>query len=357
MTFNEIALELWIAFELVSSSYWKQHAHNDWRFVHCCELLSNLYLRHIENNLHNNALGIGLLWIAFELVSSSYWKQLRKYMVPIGCGCELLSNLYLRHIENNCARHPLADQQVVNCFRTCIFVILKTTKMSEVELPKSCELLSNLYLRHIENNEEEREKLWLELWIAFELVSSSYWKQQSWSALGCTVGCELLSNLYLRHIENNLLKYSVYATNVVNCFRTCIFVILKTTPGRIPVALPRLWIAFELVSSSYWKQQRQRPRSERARCELLSNLYLRHIENNPYGTYYGVHMLWIAFELVSSSYWKQPKYKLGGICVSCELLSNLYLRHIENNIEAGERTAELVVNCFRTCIFVILKTT
>ena len=84
-------------------------------------------------------------------------------MVPIGCGCELLSNLYLRHIENNCARHPLADQQVVNCFRTCIFVILKTTKMSEVELPKSCELLSNLYLRHIENNEEEREKLWLEL--------------------------------------------------------------------------------------------------------------------------------------------------------------------------------------------------
>ena len=41
---------------------------------------------------------------------------------------------------------------VVNCFRTCIFVILKTTRQQAEEIGTRCELLSNLYLRHIENN-------------------------------------------------------------------------------------------------------------------------------------------------------------------------------------------------------------
>ena len=50
--------------------------------------------------------------------------------------CELLSNLYLRHIENNKAETNNIDENVVNCFRTCIFVILKTTQ-NIVPLPRS----------------------------------------------------------------------------------------------------------------------------------------------------------------------------------------------------------------------------
>ena len=379
---QSLKLQLWIAFELVSSSYWKQLRVTLIWSVGGCELLSNLYLRHIENNV--GFLHYGLysvvncfrtcifvilkttiftehkedieLWIAFELVSSSYWKQL--------------------HINN------VRFVFVVNCFRTCIFVILKTTPNLKVWQGPRCELLSNLYLRHIENNEEEREKLWIKLWIAFELVSSSYWKQRSNYTENTVLRCELLSNLYLRHIENN-----------------------QTDKEREEITL---WIAFELVSSSYWKQQASARLPNTPRCELLSNLYLRHIENNQIGllifplpvvncfrtcifvilkttlsdkpysvgccellsNLYLRHIennerkwklieneLWIAFELVSSSYWKQPYLYNYAKRNRCELLSNLYLRHIENNLWASRGLFWYVVNCFRTCIFVILKTT
>ena len=66
--------------------------------------------------------------------------------------CELLSNLYLRHIENNPSINLVESVLVVNCFRTCIFVILKTTRQKKSANKCGCELLSNLYLRHIENN-------------------------------------------------------------------------------------------------------------------------------------------------------------------------------------------------------------
>ena len=145
-----------------------------------------------------------MLWIAFELVSSSYWKQ-RNYCTISGWGsCELLSNLYLRHIENNSPSCCIQQCYVVNCFRTCIFVILKTTRGVIQKQP-------------------------LRLWIAFELVSSSYWKQHRFFNPPVAKRCELLSNLYLRHIENNLLMLHRRNFYVVNCFRTCIFVILKTT--------------------------------------------------------------------------------------------------------------------------------
>ena len=199
----------------------------------------------------------------------------------------------------------LSSTSVVNCFRTCIFVILKTTIKNRNFLEISCELLSNLYLRHIENNSKSTKN---------------------------------------------------YGSIVVNCFRTCIFVILKTTHTWLVLLELRLWIAFELVSSSYWKQQMDRTISyqyvvncfrtcifvilkttdqattcQENGCELLSNLYLRHIENNSEAVGGHAAQLWIAFELVSSSYWKQPQ----------KLINH----------------AMYVVNCFRTCIFVILKTT
>ena len=96
--------------------------------------------------------------------------------------CELLSNLYLRHIENNHGNAECIQRAVVNCFRTCIFVILKTTTQINQAKANRCELLSNLYLRHIENNQ-----------------------------------------------NISLMRKQI----VVNCFRTCIFVILKTTVGAM----------------------------------------------------------------------------------------------------------------------------
>ena len=171
---------LWIAFELVSSSYWKQplnNSHNSSCVVNCFRTCIFVILK----TTHRWKRPCWpWLWIAFELVSSSYWKQ-QTPSVPnyLPC-CELLSNLYLRHIENNLPLSRLLCIIVVNCFRTCIFVILKTTcRAPKTQLHR----------------------------------------------------CELLSNLYLRHIENNMCLYPIMMRNVVNCFRTCIFVILKTTVG------------------------------------------------------------------------------------------------------------------------------
>ena len=283
--------QLWIAFELVSSSYWKQLMRSAWWLQVCCELLSNLYLRHIENNILASKKLQALLWIAFELVSSSYWKQPLTNECHFFFSCELLSNLYLRHIENNTKFKLGVPVAVVNCFRTCIFVILKTTIDVVSKNPAT-------------------------LWIAFELVSSSYWKQQFFYKVIPNTCCELLSNLYLRHIENNCVRPSSIFWEVVNCFRTCIFVILKTTNISNIVT----WFS----------------------CELLSNLYLRHIENNDSRSRLNEVKLWIAFELVSSSYWKQLVVPLKIPFISCELLSNLYLRHIENNaLKAKDWSAKL----------------
>ena len=220
------------------------------------------------------------MWIAFELVSSSYWKQRIAGKGKQSDSCELLSNLYLRHIENNTVAWRLSSTSVVNCFRTCIFVILKTTIKNRNFLEISCELLSNLYLRHIENNSKSTKN---------------------------------------------------YGSIVVNCFRTCIFVILKTTHTWLVLLELRLWIAFELVSSSYWKQQMDRTIS----YQYVVNCFRTCI-----------------FVILKTTDQATTCQENG-----CELLSNLYLRHIENNVTIALYQDGEVVNCFRTCIFVILKTT
>ena len=197
-------------------------------------------------------------------------------------------------------------RKVVNCFRTCIFVILKTT----------------------EAKTEAEEVL---LWIAFELVSSSYWKQLHTQKCRKRLSCELLSNLYLRHIENNTFAAYICTGRVVNCFRTCIFVILKTTAKKLMITSIMLWIAFELVSSSYWKQRVKQKQNDMKVVNCFRTCIFVILKTTKTLFWGRKWELWIAFELVSSSYWKQQLRTKMLNAVSCELLSNLYLRHIENN--------------------------
>ena len=197
----------------------------------------------------------------------------------------------------------------------------------------------------------------MQLWIAFELVSSSYWKQRSNKSAQSSTRCELLSNLYLRHIENNLQMLPLRNCYVVNCFRTCIFVILKTTDLYLQCQTKTLWIAFELVSSSYWKQPIRLYNGALHSCELLSNLYLRHIENNCVKNANNKTHVVNCFRTCIFVILKTTKIRTSFTKPCCELLSNLYLRHIENNRAKKTYWVSTVVNCFRTCIFVILKTT
>ena len=143
------------------------------------------------------------------------------------------------------------------------------------------------------------------LWFAFKLISLSYWIQPIQHCSWAILSCDLLSNLYLCHIEysdNGILIIPVF---VVICFQTYIFVILNTA----------------CLSLINWKPA-----------------------------------LWFAFKLISLSYWIQLIIKYCNIMTRCDLLSNLYLCHIEYSHDGGSRRALPVVICFQTYIFVILNT-
>ena len=145
--------------------------------------------------------------------------------------CDLLSKLYLWHIENSEMRWILSYVCVVICFQNCIFDISKTVlfRMTDNEL--------------------------------------------------C---CDLLSKLYLWHIENSCLAMLTCCRVVVICFQNCIFDISKTVRTFVGVNPSQLWFAFKIVSLTYRKQCVYHSCTSFPRCDLLSKLYLWHIENSRF---------------------------------------------------------------------------
>ena len=144
-----------------------------------------------------------LLWFAFKLISLSYWIQLTE-TVEDGKG-------------------------VVICFQTYIFVILNTALPRLIDVKIGCDLLSNLYLCHIE-----------------------YSRRCGSQRHGRS--CDLLSNLYLCHIEYSTEDVCCRVCSVVICFQTYIFVILNTAISLWRCGSVMLWFAFKLISLSYWIQ-------------------------------------------------------------------------------------------------------
>ena len=92
-------------------------------------------------------------------------------------------------------------------------------------------------------------------------------------------------------------------------------------------------------------------------CGLLSIYYLWHTENNGYAKRLLYILLWFAFNLLSLTYWKQRINILFLPLISCDLLSIYYLWHTENNGGWCLLIRCVVVICFQSIIFDILKTT
>ena len=113
--------------------------------------------------------------------------------------------------------------------------------------------------------------------------------------------CELLSNLYLCIGWHSLTLPKTNASGVVNCFQICIFVSDDTARRGLGTPNGRLWIAFKFVS-----------------------LYRM----------------------------TQPSIICLNPCVSCELLSNLYLCIGWHSCLFVSKQLIIVVNCFQICIFV-----
>ena len=118
-----------------------------------------------------------------------------------------------------------------------------------------------------------------------------------------------------------------------------------------------LWFAFNLLSLTYWKQLiRVKPLLTLC-CDLLSIYYLWHTENNKQRLQTSGNQLWFAFNLLSLTYWKQPLLPDFQCGIRCDLLSIYYLWHTENNSVARKMKEDIVVICFQSIIFDILKTT
>ena len=137
-------------------------------------------------------------------------------------------------------------------------------------------------------------KLTSRLWIAYKLLSLSYWKQFRWRQQPTELCCELLINYYLCHTGNSKRPIDIWAL--------------------------LLWIAYKLLSLSYWKQWAQARCRGQQRCELLINYYLCHTGNSS-------------------------NIFLENSRVGCELLINYYLCHTGNSFGEGSSQRSYVVNC------------
>ena len=137
----------------------------------------------------------------------------------------------------------------------------------------------------------------------------------------------------------------------MNCFQICIFAgDLATTP-MITGKYFLLWIAFKFVSLQEIWQHFGLSLLFCLSCELLSNLYLCRRFGNAVMSSLRKLWLWIAFKFVSlQEIWQLNTQRMPKQ-YSCELLSNLYLCRRFGNPMPKQGSCETVVNCFQICIF------
>ena len=137
----------------------------------------------------------------------------------------------------------------MNCFQFCIFAVLFTTLVKALEIVKK-------------------------LWIAFNFVSLQCYLQRFKFAVVPSIGCELLSILYLCSVIYNIYSLTTSKVRVVNCFQFCIFAVLFTTLCVYLKTITGLWIAFNFVSLQCYLQHDYEWANYECGCELLSILYL-----------------------------------------------------------------------------------
>ena len=333
--------QLWFTFKFVSLNHWKQQKRERIQRQISCDLLSNLYLWTIGNNIYISTLFHKTVVIYFQICIFEPLETTTKIRKIFDTSCDLLSNLYLWTIGNNGLFFIFTHSCVVIYFQICIFEPLETTNFCMVNSTlllwftfkfvslnhwkqlrflqsvggNCCDLLSNLYLWTIGNNNHtlRKPKWWVviyfqicifeplettslclipyfdSLWFTFKFVSLNHWKQPLIVASSNSLGCDLLSNLYLWTIGNNNTSMQYALDAVVIYFQICIFEPLETTFALCNILKEMLWFTFKFVSLNHWKQLRMADYIHITGCDLLSNLYLWTIGNNsPCVCHFGV---------------------------------------------------------------------
>ena len=195
------------------------------------------------------------LWIAF--IFQYLWdtkQQVGKSILEAAC-CELLSFFSIFGIQNNFKVKYIIEFLVVNCFHFSVSLGYKTTE----------------YLLF------EYETM---LWIAF--IFQYLWdtKQLKNYYLRTKLCCELLSFFSIFGIQNNILRFQLLTSSVVNCFHFSVSLGYKTTHLQNQFQAQQLWIAF--IFQYLWdtKQLYLSKWNTEKGCELLSFFSIFGIQNN-----------------------------------------------------------------------------
>ena len=167
----------------------------------------------------------------------------------------------------------------------------------------------------------------------------------------------MLSIYYLWHTENNSAVPVELLPIVVICFQSIIFDILKTTCNRFSAGYEPLWFAFNLLSLTYWKQQPSIILLIHSRCDLLSIYYLWHTENNMNDKLLCIGIVVICFQSIIFDILKTTK--IGTYATESALWFAFNLLSLTYWKQLGKKYLFVpsVVICFQSIIFDILKTT
>ena len=179
----------------------------------------------------------------------------------------------------------------------------------------------------------------------FQIVSLTYWAQPNINVKQISSGCELLSDCIFDLLSTTVL--CVYQPPIrCELLSDCIFDLLSTTLFVFIINGYLLWIAFRL--------------------------YLWPTEHNKFVRHTLIQTVVNCFQIVSLTYWAQPKFRHCPFEHSCELLSDcifdllsttanpiltsaeklwiafrLYLWPTEHNDVSWYVTDLAVVNCFQ----------
>ena len=136
-------------------------------------------------------------------------------------------------------------------FQICIFDILNTASVFQVEWRRCCDSLSNLYLWHIKYSQIVLGHMMDLVVIRFQICIFDILNTAVANMGKADYCCDSLSNLYLWHIKYSYLTRFEFLSEVVIRFQICIFDILNTAYGTRCLGSNLLWFAFKFVSLTY----------------------------------------------------------------------------------------------------------
>ena len=120
-----------------------------------------------------------------------------------------------------------------------------------------------------------------QLWFAWKYLSLWHQQQRRCTVVQVRKCCDLLENIYLCGINNNVVWEEGILRTVVICLKISIFVASTTTQGKPSFDVISLWFAWKYLSLWHQQQPYTFYISNWTRCDLLENIYLCGINNNP----------------------------------------------------------------------------